>query len=101
MIKRIVFWKVVGDNDITKNSNSLRLKELLESLSGKIPGILSLEVAINESKSDDSSDVVFITEFKDSQSLLSYADHPEHIKIISEVQKIKTERRVIVYEIDE
>jgi hypothetical protein len=101
MIKRIVFWKVAGDTWFEKSKNALRMKELLESLSGKIPGLLSLEVAINERKSDDSSDVVFITCFRDDKSVSDYDDHPEHVKIKSEVKGLRTERRVVAYEVED
>lgn len=97
MIKRIVFWKVTGDTQAIKSANAKKLKELLESMSGKIPGMLSLEVAVNESRSDDASDIVFITTFKDDQSLIDYNDHPEHVRIKSAVKMLKTERRVVTY----
>ncbi len=47
MIKHIVLWKLkdnVGGK--SKLENALRLKKELESLNGKIPGMLLLEVGI-------------------------------------------------------
>jgi hypothetical protein len=98
MIKRIVFWRVVGQSSQDRQANAHRIKALLDNLSGKIPGLLNLEVYLNEDSSSDAADLVFITEFKDKQSLADYDGHPEHVKIKPEVASLRTERRVVVYE---
>lgn len=59
MVKHIVMWKLkeyaCGN---TKEKNAQIIKEKLESLKDKIPGILKIEVGIDFSKTENSADVV-------------------------------------------
>jgi len=100
MIKHIVAWKL---KDIaegkSKQENALKAKKLLESLNGKIPGMLHLEVGIDFSKTDSSSDIVLYSEFEDKKSLDEYQKHAEHEKIKPFIKLIIIERRLIDYEI--
>ena len=75
MIKRIVLWKVKGNTPDEIQANAIRIKELLESLKGKIPGMLDLEVGINSQCSNDACDIAFITGFDDYSSLEKYNVH--------------------------
>ena len=104
MIKHIVIWKLKETAEgKSKQENALKLKKELESLNGKIPGLIRLEVGIHikDSKSnEDDSDVILYSEFNDMQSLEDYYPHPEHIKIIPFAKAIRQERRVINYEVE-
>ena len=98
MIKHIVMWRLneqAGD----KAENALKLKQLLESLNGKIPGLIRLEVGIDFSKEDESSDVVLYSEFENSQALAAYLLHPAHAEVVPFVKSVRGERRVVDYEI--
>ena len=99
MIKHIVVWKLKKNvQNKSKQENALKAKKLLESLNGKISGMLHLEVGINFSKINESSDIVLYSEFQDKQSLNAYMKHPEHVKVKTFVQLISYERRLIDYE---
>ena len=90
-------------NGKSRVENALRLKQELESLNGKVPGMLLLEVGINikdSERSEDDSDVILYSEFENIESLENYYPHPEHVKIKPFAQSIRTERRVIDYEIN-
>ncbi len=63
MIKHIVMWNVRGDDAVTHARNLALLKAEFESLRGRIPGLLHLEVGIDESRVDYACDVVLYTEF--------------------------------------
>lgn len=102
MVKHIVLWKLKENVDgKSRLDNALRLKDELESLNGKIPGLLHLEVGINikgSESSNDDSDVILYSEFEDMESLENYYPHPEHVKIKPFASSIRSERRVINYE---
>lgn len=97
MIKHIVMWRLdeqAGD----KAHNALRLKELLEGLNGRIPGLLKLEVGIDFSREGESSDVVLYSEFESRQALDSYQKHPAHAEVAPFVKSVRSERRIVDYE---
>ncbi len=96
MIKHIVMWRLdeqAGD----KAGNALRLKRLLEGLNGRIPGLLRLEVGIDFSRDNDSSDVVLYSEFESRQALDAYQKHPAHAEVAPFVKAVRSERRVVDY----
>ena len=99
MIKRIVFWNVKGNTPGQIHDNAVRIKELLESLSGKIPGMSGVEVGINIHDSADACDIAFIAEFDSDLSIKEYDSHPEHEKIKPEIMHLRTERYVVVFEL--
>src|SRR5574340_177856 len=100
MIKHIVMWKL---KDFAEGSgkavNAQKIKELLESLKGKIKEIKHIEVGINIIQTDASADVALYAEFGCMEDLNTYQKHPEHLKIVQFVKGVCTERRVADYEV--
>jgi len=101
MIKHIVLWKLKDHAEgKTRRENALQLKKELEKLNGTIPGLIHLEVGININvEGDDDSDVILYSEFENMDALEKYYPHPEHVKIKPFAQAIRSERRVIDYEV--
>lgn len=101
MIKHIVLWNLKAQAEgKSKLENALRLKQELESLNGKVPGLLLLEVGINVKDSqsgEDDADVILYSEFEDMAALENYYPHPEHVKIKPFAKAIRSDRRVINY----
>jgi antibiotic biosynthesis monooxygenase (ABM) superfamily enzyme len=100
MIRRIVLWRVRGDTAEQREQHAQEIKTTLEALRGKIPGMLHIEVGLNFNPSQDASDVVLIVEFDDMAALERYKNHPEHDKLKPRVGVLRTERRVVDYEIN-
>ena len=98
-IKHIVMWKVRGDDTPTRERNLELLKAEFESLRGRIPGLLQLEVGIDESRIDYACDVVLYTEFVSREALRGYADHPEHLRVRSMLGDLRTARHQVDYEV--
>lgn len=95
MIKHILFLRLkesAHGND--KATNARLVKEKLESLNGKIPGLLKLEVGIDFLSSEDSSDIALYSELTDREALELYQAHPAHMVIKPFVADTKFERRV-------
>ncbi|MDR1678606.1 MAG: Dabb family protein [Prevotellaceae bacterium] len=79
MVKHIVIWKLKEfalGND--KAANALLVKEKLESLNGKIPGLLRLEVGIDFLQAESSGDIVLYSELENREALSVYQEHPLH-----------------------
>ncbi len=100
MIKHIVMWRLKEralDND--RETNAHQLKERLEALRGKVPGMLSLEVGLDLSGDPDAAHVVLYSEFEDQDALERYQRHPDHEAVKPFVKEIRSERRVVDYAI--
>lgn len=100
MIKHIVFWKLkksaLGGS---REENAKLIKEKLEALNGRIPGLLSLEVGIDFSKTKISADVVAYCTFANREHLDNYLNHPDHTAVVPFIVKVNSEFRVADYEI--
>ena len=99
MIKHIVMWNVRGDTASEKASGADLLKRGFESLRGRIPGLLHLEIGIDASRIDYACDVVLYSEFETQAALDAYAPHPEHLRVKSELTDLRTARHQVDYEI--
>lgn len=98
MLKHIVIWQLKEDaENRTTTENAKILKETLESLGGKIPGLLKVEVGFDETSED--ADLVLYTELKNRAALEAYQQHPDHQAVIPLVKTLCTARRVVDYEI--
>ena len=100
MIKHIVMWRLkesAHEND--KATNARIIKEKLEALNGKIPGLLKLEVGIDFSATESSGDVVLYSEFASRATLDAYQLHPEHKAVMPFIMEARTERRLVDYEV--
>ena len=99
MIRHIVFWRLNGDTAEVRAKQAADIKEALEALNGKIPGLIRLEVGIDFSASPDSADVALYSEFESREALESYHHHPDHLAAAPVVKAARVERRVVDYEV--
>ncbi|MGD9976958.1 MAG: Dabb family protein [Bacteroidales bacterium] len=100
MVKHIVVWRLRDSaHGNTREQNAQIIKSKLESLSGKIPGMVKIEVGVNYSETADSADIVLYSEFETKSDLDSYQAHPEHKAIMPFVAEAKSERRMVDYEV--
>ena len=100
MIKHLVLWKLkkkaLGHS---KAENAQLIKEKLEALGGRIPGLISLEVGIDFSQSRESADVAAFCTFANRQDLDNYYAHPEHEAVVPFLARVAAELRYADYEI--
>jgi quinol monooxygenase YgiN len=97
MIKHIVMWNVRGDTPEQKAQGVACLKRSFESLRGRIPGLLLLELGVDSSRIDYACDVVLYTEFENQAALDAYATHPEHLRVKREVGDLRVARHQVDY----
>ena len=101
MVTHIVAWRL-KDSALgrSKAENARLLKERLEALRGRIPGLLRLEVGFDFSATGNSADVVLVSAFESRAALAAYQAHPEHQDVVAFVSQIVSERRLVDYETD-
>lgn len=101
MIKHIVMWNVRGEDAEAHARNVALLKSEFESLRGRVPGLLHLEVGVDESRIDYACDVVLYTEFESREALAAYAQHPEHLRVRRTLGDLRSARHQVDYEVIE
>lgn len=100
MVKHIVMWKLKDSaHGNSKEKNAGLIKEKLEALNGRIPGMIRLEVGIDFLKSESSCDIVLYSEFSSRTDLDNYQEHPEHKAVMPFIMEARSERRVVDYEV--
>lgn len=100
MIKHIVMWKVRGDDATERAANLALLQREFESLRGRVPGLLQLEIGIDDSRVDYACDVVLYTEFTSREALAAYAEHPEHLRVRRALGDLRIARHQVDYEVE-
>ncbi len=86
MVKHVVLWSFNDKKDISI------AKELLESLQGNVPHMLSLEVGVNFNENSSAYDLALITTHHDRASLEAYQDDSFHGEIRNKLNGIKSSR---------
>ena len=81
MVKHVILWRLredIPDREI--DSIKAGVKEGLESLKGKIPGLVDIKVNINGLASSN-ADMMLDSTFESEEALKGYSTHPEHVKV--------------------
>jgi hypothetical protein len=97
MIKHIVMWNVLAPSDEERHRNIGRLRAAFEGLRGRIPGLIHLEIGIDESRVDYACDVVLYSKFASQAALDAYAAHPAHLRVRDELQGVRIARHQVDY----
>lgn len=99
MLKHIVMWKLKDEAEgASKAENARKMKEMLEALPAKVPGVVTLEVGIDVVNAETSSDVCLYSVFNNLEEMDAYQIHPEHQKCVAFIKNVVTERRAVDYE---
>jgi hypothetical protein len=99
MIKHIVMWNLKGETIEEKAQAVARLKSAFDSLMGKIPGLLHMEIGVDTSKVDYACDVVLYSEFDSRESLDAYAVHAEHLRVKRDLADVRIARYQVDYQV--
>lgn len=100
MIKHIVFWRLKNrENAQTRDETARALKERIEAMRGKIPGLLRIEGGVDFGQTGDSCDLVLYAELESREALAGYHVHPAHEEFKSFVGARRSERFLVDYEI--
>lgn len=72
-----------------------KIADLLIELKDLIPELKEAEVGFSDVKADESSrQICLVTYFEREEDYIVYRDHPEHVRVKGEIQKVFTDRVV-------
>ena len=98
MIKHIVMWNVRGSSRDERLAHIALVKASFESIRGRIPGLVHLEIGVDSSRIDYACDVVLYSEFESQAALDAYAHHPEHLRVKATLSDLRTDRHQVDYQ---
>jgi hypothetical protein len=84
MVKHIILWTLKEMSEEEKNSVKEEIKIGLESLAGKIPGLLDIKVVTEGRLETSNADLMLDSSFESFDALKNYAVHPAHVKVADE-----------------
>lgn len=100
MVKHIILWTLKDELSVEEKAQIKEgIKEGLEGLQGKIPGLLEIKVQADRLASSN-ADLMLDSTFADEEALKGYAVHPEHVAVANErVRPYTAIRSCLDYEI--
>lgn len=100
MVKHVILWQLKDELSADEKINVKKgIKEGLEGLAGKIPGLLEIKVQIDGLASSN-ADVMLDSSFTDEEALKGYAVHPEHVAVADgKVRPYTKTRACLDYEV--
>lgn len=78
MVKHIILWKLKEEHNNTAVKQAM--KEHLEGLVGKVPGLIEMNIQICGLESSN-ADVMLYSVLENEEALKGYAVHPEHVYV--------------------
>lgn len=91
MVKHIILWKLKNEHNNTEVKQGI--KNNLEGLIGRIPGLVEIKVQ-TESLASSNADVMLYSVFESEEALKGYATHPDHIFVADTYVRPFTETRL-------
>lgn len=94
MVKHVILWTLKEEySGAAGDAVKAGIKEGLEGLKGKIPGLL--EITVNtEPLASSNCDVMLDSSFTDEEALKGYAIHPAHVEVATTKVRPYTASRV-------
>lgn len=81
MVRHVILWQLNAELSPEEKAEVKQgIKEGLEGLAGKIPGLLEIRVN-TEGLPSSNADLMLDSLFEDEASLKGYAVHPEHVAV--------------------
>ncbi|MGN1188721.1 MAG: Dabb family protein [Lachnospiraceae bacterium] len=81
MVKHVILWKLKDElNGERKDEVKAGIKEGLEGLKGRIPGLVDIHV-YTDGLASSNADVMLDSTFESEEALKGYAVHPEHVAV--------------------
>jgi hypothetical protein len=81
MVKHVIIWTLKDELSAEEKASVKQgIKEGLEGLKGKVPGIVDIKVVTNGLASSN-ADLMLDSTFENEDALKGYAVHPEHVAV--------------------
>ncbi len=99
MVKHIIIWNLKDElSPAQKEERKALIKEGLEGLMGKIPGLTEIKVETSLLPSSN-GDLMLNSTFESAEALKGYSVHPAHVAVAdSTVRPFTKERKCVDFE---
>lgn len=92
-------WKLKGPSTEEKRRQAEQARDALLGMFGKVPGLTEIEVGISAVSGEQEADLVLSTTHDSWQALNDYQVHPAHEPVKKLIGELRTERRVVDFEV--
>jgi len=101
MIKHVILWTLNPElSDEDKKAVKAGIKNGLEGLVGKVPGLLEATVYVDGRLASSTADVMLDSTFDSVESLKGYKNHPEHLAVANgKVRPYTAQRSCLDFEV--
>ena len=101
MVKHIILWTLNPElSEGEKQQVKQGIKEGLEGLVGKVPGLIDVKVNIDGRLASSNADVMLDSTLESEEALKGYAVHPEHVAVADgKVRPYTSQRTCLDYEV--
>lgn len=101
MVKHIILWTLNPElTEEEMQTVKAGIKEGLEGLVGKVPGLIDVKVQINGRLSSSTADLMLDCTLENEEALKGYAQHPEHLAVANtKVRPFTVQRSCMDYEL--
>ena len=100
MVKHIILWTLKDMSDSQKELVKKGIKEGLEGLKGKIPGLVDIKVNTEGRLGSSTVDLMLDSTFDSAQALKDYSKHPEHVAVAdTKVRPFTASRACLDFEV--
>ena len=87
-------------SDSEKKSVKKGIKDGLEGLKGKIPGLIDIKVNTEGRLASSTADLMLDSTFENAEALKGYSKHPEHVAVAdSKVRPYTASRSCLDFEV--
>ena len=103
MIKHIILWTLRDDLcEEEKAAVKRDIKQGLEGLAGRIPGLLDIRVRVDGRLDSSNADLMLDSTFTSVEALNGYAVHPDHVAVADgKVRPYTSQRTCLDFEVNE
>ena len=101
MVKHIILWTLNPElSEAEKKAVKAGIKEGLEGLVGRVPGLLDVKVYIDGRLASSNADVMLDSTLESAEALAGYAKHPAHVAVANgKVRPYTVQRSCLDFEI--
>ena len=101
MVKHIILWTLRPElSEEEKQTVKAGIKQGLEGLVGKVPGLIDAKVNIYGRLASSNADVMLDSTLESPEALKAYAQHPEHVAVANnKVRPYTVSRTCLDFEI--
>ncbi len=101
MVKHIILWTLNPElSEDEKNAVKAGIKEGLEGLVGKVPGLIDVKVTVDGRLASSTADLMLDCSLENAEALKVYASHPDHLAVANtKVRPYTVQRACLDFEL--